>query len=121
MRMLCSVTVLPAFVLPAPPLLLSPATRWAKPPRCWRFRRAALAPPPPPPQYARRALTTQWPLLPTRCLPSGVVHFQLPEGSVLSPGQLIARLDLDDPAAVRRCAANSRRLFRGFDRRWHAE
>ncbi|PSC75189.1 acetyl-carboxylase 1-like [Micractinium conductrix] len=33
---------------------------------------------------------------------AGVVHFQLPEGSVLSPGQLIARLDLDDPAAVRR-------------------
>ena len=33
---------------------------------------------------------------------SGKVHFQLPEGSVLVPGQLIARLDLDDPAAVRR-------------------
>ncbi|KAL4426359.1 hypothetical protein ABPG77_004653 [Micractinium sp. CCAP 211/92] len=33
---------------------------------------------------------------------SGKVHFQLPEGSVLSPGQLIARLELDDPAAVRR-------------------
>ncbi|KAL4859471.1 Acetyl-CoA carboxylase 1 [Chlorella vulgaris] len=32
----------------------------------------------------------------------GRVHFQLPEGSVLSPGQLIARLELDDPAAVRR-------------------
>lgn len=34
--------------------------------------------------------------------PTGKVHFQLPEGSVLSPGQLIARLELDDPAAVRR-------------------
>ena len=33
---------------------------------------------------------------------SGAVHFQLPEGSVLTPGQLIARLDLDDPAAVRK-------------------
>ncbi|KAL4525084.1 hypothetical protein Ndes2526A_g07171 [Nannochloris sp. 'desiccata'] len=33
---------------------------------------------------------------------SGRVRFQLPEGSVLAPGQLIARLDLDDPAAVRR-------------------
>ncbi len=31
---------------------------------------------------------------------AGMVHFQLPEGSVLAPGQLIARLDLDDPAAV---------------------
>lgn len=33
---------------------------------------------------------------------AGVVHFQLPEGSVLVPGQLIARMDLDDPAAVRK-------------------
>ncbi|PRW58200.1 acetyl- carboxylase 1-like isoform A [Chlorella sorokiniana] len=33
---------------------------------------------------------------------SGRVHFQLPEGSVLAPGQLIATLELDDPAAVRR-------------------
>lgn len=33
---------------------------------------------------------------------AGVVHFQLPEGSVLVPGQLIARLDLENPAAVRR-------------------
>lgn len=33
---------------------------------------------------------------------SGKVHFQLPEGSVLTPGQLIARLELDDPNAVRR-------------------
>ena len=37
------------------------------------------------------------------CFPrAGKVHFQLPEGSVLTPGQLIARLDLDDPAAVRK-------------------
>lgn len=33
---------------------------------------------------------------------SGRVLFHLPEGSVLVPGQLIAKLDLDDPAAVRR-------------------
>lgn len=33
---------------------------------------------------------------------AGNIHFQLPEGSVLSPGQLIARLDLDNPSAVRR-------------------
>lgn len=33
---------------------------------------------------------------------AGIVHFQLPEGSVLVPGQLIARLDLENPAAVRK-------------------
>jgi acetyl-CoA carboxylase/biotin carboxylase 1 len=33
---------------------------------------------------------------------SGTVRFHLPEGSVLVPGELIANLDLDDPAAVRR-------------------
>ena len=47
-----------------------------------------------------RSLCTRAPPSPTR---AGKVHFQLPEGSVLAPGQLIARLDLDDPAAVRRC------------------
>lgn len=33
---------------------------------------------------------------------AGTVAFQLPEGSMLSPGLLIAKLDLDDPAAVRK-------------------
>lgn len=31
---------------------------------------------------------------------AGHVHFMLPEGSVLAPGQLIARLELDDPESV---------------------
>lgn len=39
---------------------------------------------------------------------AGHVHFMLPEGSVLSPGQLIARLELDDPDSV--CRAE---LFEG--------
>jgi len=46
------------------------------------------------------SLLSLTPILPRP--PTGKVNFQLPEGSVLSPGQLIARLDLDDPAAVRR-------------------
>ena len=33
---------------------------------------------------------------------AGAVRFVLPEGSTLLPGQLIAELELDDPAAVRR-------------------
>ncbi|EFN59405.1 hypothetical protein CHLNCDRAFT_56737 [Chlorella variabilis] len=41
-------------------------------------------------------------MMPLLAPASGKVHFQLPEGSVLTPGQLIARLDLDDPAAVRK-------------------
>jgi hypothetical protein len=49
--------------------------------------------------YGRLTAHLASPSLP---LCAGKVHFQLPEGSVLSPGQLIARLDLDDPAAVRR-------------------
>jgi acetyl-CoA carboxylase/biotin carboxylase 1 len=32
---------------------------------------------------------------------AGVITFELPEGSVLTPGNLIARLKLDDPASVR--------------------
>lgn len=33
---------------------------------------------------------------------SGIIHQILPEGSVLIPGNLIARLDLDDPASIKR-------------------
>ena len=32
---------------------------------------------------------------------SGIISFEIPEGSVLTPGCLIARLKLDDPASVR--------------------
>jgi hypothetical protein len=32
----------------------------------------------------------------------GVLNRRLPEGAVLTPGMLIAQLELDDPAAVRR-------------------
>ena len=31
---------------------------------------------------------------------TGVIHWVLPEGSILSAGDLIARLDLENPAAV---------------------
>jgi acetyl-CoA carboxylase / biotin carboxylase 1 len=31
---------------------------------------------------------------------AGKVHFQLPEGSVLNSGDLIASMDLDDPEAI---------------------
>ena len=41
-------------------------------------------------------------VLPLLAPAAGHVHFQLPEGSVLSPGQLIARLDLDNPDAIRK-------------------
>ena len=33
---------------------------------------------------------------------AGVLHWMLPEGSLLAAGDLIARLDLEDPAAVTR-------------------
>ncbi|XP_072972493.1 acetyl-CoA carboxylase 1-like isoform X1 [Typha angustifolia] len=41
------------------------------------------------------------------CMPlllpaSGVIHFVMPEGQAMQAGDLIARLDLDDPSAVRR-------------------
>ncbi|PRQ21506.1 putative ligase [Rosa chinensis] len=41
------------------------------------------------------------------CMPllspaSGVIHFQLSEGQAMQAGELIARLDLDDPSAVRK-------------------
>ena len=32
---------------------------------------------------------------------AGIISFEIPEGSVLTPGCLIARLKLDDPASVR--------------------
>ena len=41
-------------------------------------------------------------LMPLLTPAAGVVHMELPEGSVLLPGQLIGRLDLDDPSAVLR-------------------
>lgn len=39
-------------------------------------------------------------LMPLLTPASGSINFQLPEGSVLSSGDLIAVLDLDDPGAV---------------------
>jgi len=41
-------------------------------------------------------------VMPLMAPASGKVHFQLPEGSVMAPGQLIAKLDLDDLNAVRK-------------------
>ena len=36
---------------------------------------------------------------------SGIISFEIPEGSVLTPGCLMARLQLDDPGSVRRATA----------------
>ncbi|XP_010261220.1 PREDICTED: acetyl-CoA carboxylase 1-like [Nelumbo nucifera] len=41
------------------------------------------------------------------CMPlllpaSGIIHFKMPEGQAMQAGDLIARLDLDDPSAVRK-------------------
>jgi hypothetical protein len=41
------------------------------------------------------------------CMPllspaSGIIHFKLAEGQAMQAGELIARLDLDDPSAVRK-------------------
>lgn len=41
-------------------------------------------------------------MMPLLSSAAGHLHFQLPESSVLNPGDLIAKLDLDDPEAVTR-------------------
>ena len=41
-------------------------------------------------------------LMPLLTPAAGVIHIEMPEGSVLAPGSLIGRLDLDDPRAVLR-------------------
>ena len=39
-------------------------------------------------------------LMPLLTPAAGLIQFQLPEGAILASGDLIARLELDDPAAV---------------------
>ena len=41
-------------------------------------------------------------LMPLLTPAAGVIHIEMPEGSVLAPGNLIGRLDLDDASSVLR-------------------
>eukprot|EP00879_Flechtneria_rotunda_P003437 GHRR01003666.1.p1 GENE.GHRR01003666.1~~GHRR01003666.1.p1 ORF type:complete len:1583 (+),score=615.48 GHRR01003666.1:404-5152(+) len=41
-------------------------------------------------------------MMPLLCPAAGVIHFQVTEGAALSAGELIARMDLDDPSKVKR-------------------